>query len=461
VITVDNERADSMVVFGATGDLAKLQTYPALVNLVERGVLDFPVIGVGHHDRPPEELRAYARASLQRHGIDPRSRSAEKMVSLLDYVAGDLDDDTTYQAISDRLGARRRTLFYLEVPPGLFGRIAEGIASAGRHRDSRIMVEKPFGTDLASARELSAVMHKVFPEDAIFRVDHWLALESLENILYTRFANSILDPLLNERYVEHIEITMAEDFGVADRGAFYEETGAIRDVLQNHLLQLLVSILADEPSHGVRTWRSERTRAMQELRPLRPHEVVRGQYAGYRDVDGAAATSTVETFVAVRLASDSARWSGVPIDIRAGKCLPVTATELTIRFRPPARDVCGIENFGQMNELRFRVRPDTAMTLTLAGKRPGIAAQAQTEELNFAQQPGLDPRPYDRLIGAALDGDDFYFAREDSIDAAWKVVDPILGDAVPVHSYQPGTWGPAEADGLLPDGTAWHNPSTQ
>ncbi|MGW0231407.1 glucose-6-phosphate dehydrogenase [Actinopolymorpha singaporensis] len=456
---MNDQRADSMVIFGATGDLAMLQTYPALVSLVERGVLDFPIIGVGHHERSREYLRDYARKSLQRAGIDTRGQSAARLVSLLDYVAGDLDDDTTYQAISDRLGERRGTLFYLEVPPSLFGRIAEGIASVGRQRDSRVMVEKPFGTDLASARELSATMHKVFPEDAIFRVDHWLALESLENILYTRFANSILDPLLNERYVEHIEITMAEDFGVADRGAFYEQTGAIRDVLQNHLLQLLVSVLADEPRLGVRTWRSERTRAMQELRPLRAHEVVRGQYVGYRDVDGTAPDSTVETFVAVRLTSDSPRWSGVPIDIRAGKCMPVTATELTIRFRPPARDVCGIENFGQMNELRFRVRPETAMTLTLAGKRPGIAARAQTEELTFAQQPGLDPRPYDRLIGAALDGDDFYFAREDSVDAAWKVVDPVLGDAAPVHSYQPGTWGPGEADSLLPDGVTWHDPT--
>ena len=448
-----------MVIFGATGDLAKLQTYPALVSLVERGVLDVPIIGVGHRGWRAEQLRGYAAESLRNNGIDPQSRSAVKMLGLLNYVQGDLNDGAAYQAISDRLGDRRRTLFYLEVPAQLFGTIAAGIASVGRERDARIMVEKPFGTDLASAQDLNASLHKVFPENAIFRVDHWLGLEPVENILYARFANSIIDPLLDHTYVDSIQITMAEDFGVSDRGRFYERTGAIRDVLQNHLLQLLVTVLADEPREGASSWRDQRTRAMQDLRPLVPGDVVRGQYDGYRDVPGVASDSTVETFVAVRMVSDSARWAGVPIYIRAGKCLPLTASEVTIKFRRPARNVCGIEAFHAMNELRFRVRPETAVTLTLAGKKPGIEAQAQAEELTFAQQPGSDPRPYDRLIGAALEGDESYFAREDSVEAAWQIVDPILDDAVPVHAYEPNTWGPKEAAGLLPAGPGWHNPA--
>jgi glucose-6-phosphate 1-dehydrogenase len=453
-----NNRVDALVIFGATGDLAKLETFPALVGLVDRGVLDVPVIGVARRGWDLERFREYAVASLQHNGIDPDSDAAKKMLGLLDYVGGDLTDDATYQKLSDKLGTRERILFYLEVPPQLFGRITKGIAKVGLARNSRIMVEKPFGTDLRSAQELNATLHEVFDEEAIFRVDHWLGLEPMENLFCVRFANSTLEPLLNRDLVESIQITMAEKFGVSDRGRFYDRTGAIRDVVQNHLLQLLVSVLADPPSQGVYSWREEKSRAMKALRTLTPEDVVRGQYEGYRDVPGVAPDSTVETFVAVRLFADSWRWADVPIAIRAGKCLPVTATEVSIRFRRPPQNVCGIEPFQSMNVLRFRVRPEAAVTFALAGKKPGIGRQAQVEELTFARQPGTGIRPYDRLIGAAIEGDQYLFARQDTVEEAWRIVEPILGDTVPLHFYPPGSWGPPEADRLLPAGDAWHDP---
>jgi glucose-6-phosphate 1-dehydrogenase len=456
-----SDRVDALVIFGATGDLAKIETFPALVGLVDRGVLNVPIVGVARSGWNLEQFREYAAASLRLNNMEPTSPAASRMLGLLRYVDGDLDDPATYQAMSAAMGDGEHPLYYLEVPPSLFGRIAEGIAAAGRAVGARVMVEKPFGTDLASAVKLNEIMHTYFAEESIYRVDHWLGLEPVENLLFVRFANSIIEPMLSRDHVTSIQITMAEAFDVADRGSFYDKTGAIRDVVQNHMLQVLATVLADPPDGGgLAHWRDAKSQIVGALEPLSPQTTVRGQYHGYAGVAGVAPGSTTETYAAIRLSAQSWRWADVPILIRAGKCMPVTATDVVFRFRKPPHDVFGLGDLAAANQLRVRINPDDQVGVTLLGKKPGPDLAAQPRELAYSGQTMEQMmRPYDRLIGAALSGERYLFARQDTVEAAWRVVQPVLDDVVPVQPYAKGTWGPAQADALVPAGETWHNPA--
>jgi glucose-6-phosphate 1-dehydrogenase len=453
------DQVDALVIFGATGDLAKLETFPALVGLVERGVLDVPVLGVAKSGWGLPQFRDYAAASLKLNNMDPDSPAAVKLLDLLRYVDGDLGEHSTYEAMAAELGPAKRILYYLEVPPFLFGRITEGISGVGLAAGNRVMVEKPFGNDLASAQELNDTISKYFPEESVYRVDHWLGLDPVESLMFARFANSIIEPLLNRNYVSSIQITMAEAFDVADRGGFYDKTGAIRDVIQNHMLQVLATVLADPPDgSGLDSWITSKSQLIGAIAPITPADVVKGQYDGYLDVAGVASGSKTETCAVVRLAAQTWRWDGVPIVIRAGKCLPVTATDVWIDFKRPPHDVFGLGDVMASNALRFRIWPESQAALTLIGKKPGAAWAPEVEDLVFAEHPGSDMRPYDRLIGAALGGERWLFAQQDTVEAAWRVVDPVLGDVGPVLPYARGSWGP-EASSLLPAGTGWYDPA--
>ena len=453
--------SDAFVFFGATGDLAYKKIFPALQAMIRHGHLDLPIIGVAKSGWNLDQFRDRARDSLEKHGgLD--ADAFAKLAARLHYISGDYQDDATYAQLRRALGDAVRPLHYLAIPPSMFESVTQGLAKSGCARDARIIVEKPFGRDLASAQALNRTLLTSFAEEAIFRIDHYLAKEAVENLIYFRFANTFIEPVWHRDYVASVQITMAEQFGVQGRGAFYEEVGAIRDVVQNHMLQVMTLLTMEIPlDGGPDAIRDEKLRVLCAMRPLVPAEVVRGQFRDYHDEAGVSPDSQVETFAALRLHIDNTRWAGVPFYIRAGKQLPVTCTEVMIELKPPSHAVFDADSPGQLNYFRFRLSPDVLITVGARTKVPGESMVGAATELIAHHHPCDEMTPYERLLGDALHGDASLFTRGDTVEAAWRVVDPILGNAVPVAAYEPDTWGPPAAWQIMAGDDQWHNPIPQ
>jgi len=459
---VSTPASDALVLFGASGDLAFRKIFPALREMARRGTLEVPVIGVGRSGWTVDDLRARMRASWAADGPVDESLFA-RVAGLLRYVDGDYRDAATFDRLCTALGGAARPLCYLAIPPSMFTTVIEGLGRIGCTREARVVVEKPFGRDLASARALNDTLHSRFPESAIFRIDHFLGKEPVQNLLYFRFANSFLEPVWNRNYVQSVQITMAERIGVAGRGRFYEEVGAVRDVVQNHLLQVVANLAMEPPiGEGSETMRDEKVKVFRGIRALTGGSLVRGQYRGYRQEPGVAADSTVETFAAMRVHLDSWRWEGVPFFIRAGKCLPVTATEVVASLRQPPQRVFDEPVPARANYLRFRLGPrQVSIALGARVKRRGTGMTGEEVELFVCDTRDDEMEAYERLIGDAMRGDATLFARQDAVEAAWRIVDPVLGNSTPLHDYEPGSWGPREADAMIADFGGWRDPSVE